>query len=452
MGKYFLWAVGVVAFGLVGAACGSDDDGGGGSSTGGTGGGATGGSSGGGAGGSSGGGAGGSSGGGAGGVGGGTGGGTSLFDCSAPSGTVNLKLTQVASGYDRPIWVGSPPGDTDRLFVAEQDGRINIIKSGSKVATPFLDIVSKVESGGNEQGLLGLAFHPDYANNGRFFVHYSKSGNGDTIIAEYKKNGSNPDLADGASEKILLTVDQPESNHNGGAIHFGLDGMLYIGLGDGGGGGDAHGSIGNGQSLTTLLGKMLRIDVNAAAGGKAYGIPSGNMTSGGASPEIWSYGLRNPWRWSFDACTGDMYIGDVGQNQWEEIDVEPKSKGSGTNYGWRQMEGTHCFNPATGCDKTGKELPVAEYSHSDGCSVTGGYVYRGKKIPALRGTYLYADYCSSRFWSFSYSGGKANGLAEITTDITSGDDPGQVSSFGQDAVGELYVTDFDGKVWRIDGE
>lgn len=431
---------------LSAAACGSDDSSGG---TGGSGtGGATGGS--GGATGGSGG-TGNASGGGAGGSSGGTGGTSTLFDCSPPSGTPNLKLTEVASGLDHPLFAESPLGDTERLFVAEQPGRISILKNGTLSPDPFLDISSKLQNGG-EQGLLGVAFHPGYAQNGRFFVHYSKSGSGDTVIAEYARSASNPEKADDASEKILLEVDQPEGNHNGGAIHFGPDGMLYIGLGDGGGAGDQHGTIGNGQALDTHLGKLLRLDVDNPSGGKNYGIPSGNMTSGGALPEIWSYGLRNPWRWSFDACTGDMYIGDVGQNAIEEIDVEPKGKGSGTNWGWRQMEGSACYQPSSGCDKSGKELPVAEYSHSDGCSVTGGYVYRGKKIPALRGTYLYADYCSSRFWSFQYSGGAANAKAEITSDITSAGKPGQISSFGQDAVGELYVTDFDGKVWRIDSE
>lgn len=418
--------------------CGSDD-GGGAKATGGTSGGGAGGA----------GAAGGGGNGGAGNTSGTGGGAASLFDCSPASGTVNLKLTEVASGFDRPIFAGSPLGDTERLFIGQQPGVISIIKNGSKLATAFLNIKPKV---GGEQGLLGIAFHPKYAENRRFFVHYSKAGSGDTVISEFTRSANDPDQADAGSEKIILEQDQPESNHNGGALNFGPDGMLYLGLGDGGGAGDAHGSVGNGQSVEVLLGKMLRIDVDAPAGGKAYGIPTGNMTAGGAAPEVWSYGLRNPWRWSFDACTGDMYIGDVGQGAWEEIDVEPSGKGSGTNYGWRVMEGTHCYDPKTNCDQSGKEPPVAEYSHSSGCSVTGGYVYRGKNVPALRGTYLYADYCSSRFWSFTYAGGKANGQAEITQDITSAGAPGQVSSFGQDAVGELYVCDFDGTIWRIDAE
>ncbi|MEB2324467.1 MAG: PQQ-dependent sugar dehydrogenase, partial [Sorangiineae bacterium] len=412
-------------------------------------GGNTGGASGGNTGGASGGNTGGASGGNTGGASGTGGGGSTLHDCSPPSGTNTLKFTQVASGYSRPVWVGNAPGNSERLFVVEQPGRIRIIDNGVKVDQAFLDIASaKVESGGNEQGLLGLAFHPGYATNRRFYVNYTNK-DGDTVIAEYQRSASEPDRAEPSSEKILMTVPQPQSNHNGGNLQFGPDGMLYIGLGDGGGGGDQHGANGNGQTLSTLLGKMLRIDVDGSTGGKPYGIPSGNMSGQNVLPEIWSYGLRNPWRWSFDVCTGDLYIGDVGQNTWEEIDVEPAGTGSGTNYGWRVMEGTHCYNPASGCDQSGKTLPVAEYNHSEGCSVTGGFVYRGKNIPALRGAYLYADFCSSQFWSFRYSGGAATGLKEITSEFTSGD-VGQISSFGQDAHGELYVTDFGGRVWRID--
>lgn len=437
------------------AACGGDDSGGGsgGAAAGGTGGADAGGSGGAPSGGSAGAGASGGAAGG-GGTAGGTGGASQAFDCSTASGAApTLKLGAVATGLTNPLLAESPVGDTSRLFVAQQNGKIRLIKDGTLVGPAFLDISDRVTSGG-ERGLLGLAFHPDYEQNGLFYLHYSGDGTtaptGDTVIAEFSRSSADPDVADPSSERVLLTVGQPEGNHNGGAIHFGPDGMLYIGLGDGGGAGDQHGATGNGQALDTLLGKILRIDPGSPSGGKQYGIPSGNMTGSGALPEIWSYGLRNPWRWTFDPCTGDMYIGDVGQNKIEEIDVEPSGKGSGTNWGWRVMEGSSCYDPATNCDQSGKELPVAEYDHSQGCSVTGGAVYRGKTIPGLRGSYLYADYCSGRFWTFRYSAGKANDLTEITSSIN----PGKVavSSFGQDAAGELYVTSFDGNVYRIEAQ
>ncbi len=394
------------------------------------------------------------------GTGGGTGG-TASFNCSAASGaTGNLKLTTVASGYSTPLLAKSPKGDGGRLFVVQKNGRILLIKNGSKVSTPFLDISGRVTTNANERGLLGLAFHPNFYSNGRFYVHYS-SGNtataptGSTVISEFvagTKASPNAasDTADPSSEKVLLTASQPYGNHNGGSIEFKPnDGSrLYIALGDGGSGGDPQN---NGQTLTTLLAKMLRIDVDTTTGGKQYGIPSGNMTGGGTLPELWSYGLRNPYRISFDACNSDMYIADVGQNQWEEINVEPAKSASGKNYGWRVMEASKCFNPSSGCDQSGKVLPVAEYPHSQGCSVTGGYVYRGSKIPWLRGTYLYADYCSGRFWSFRWTGSSAASKQEITSDINPGTSVKSITSFGQDAYGELYIT-AGGSVRRIDPE
>jgi glucose/arabinose dehydrogenase len=288
-------------------------------------------------------------------------------------------------------------------------------------------------------------------------VHYSTQArnglaNGDTVLSEWRRSAADPDLADATSERVLLTVSQPQTNHNGGMIEFGPGGFLFIGLGDGGGAGDVHGTAGNAQNTSTLLGKILRIDVDAQAPGKAYGIPAGNMTGQGVLPELWSYGLRNPWRFSFDACTGDLYIGDVGQNSWEEIDVEPSGQ-SGCNYGWRLLEGTHCFRPTQDCDPDGKTVhPVAEYGRGEGCSVTGGYVYRGSRIPALRGTYLYADYCTARFWAFEYSGGRALNHRELTSEINPLPIP-QISSFGQDATGELYVTSLSGgTVHRIEAK
>lgn len=383
-----------------------------------------------------------------------------LYDCSAPSGAAgNLKLTSIATGLDDPLLVKSPPDDPARLIVAQRDGVIRLIENGQLVATPYLDISGRVLSGG-ERGLLGVAFHPSFAQNGRFFVHYSGDGttapNGSTVISEFVAGtqaapSPNADTADPGSESVLLTVAQPYSNHNGGSIEFkpGGGNNLFIGLGDGGSGGDPQN---NGQTLSTLLGKILRIDVDGSAPGKNYGIPSGNMSGANVEPEIWSYGVRNPWRTTFDPCTGDMYVADVGQNQWEEINVEPANKGSGSNYGWRVMEGTHCYNPSSGCDQSGKVLPVAEYDHSSGCSVTGGHVYRGSSIAWLRGTYIYADYCSGRFWSFAWNGSQATGLAEITDDINPSAAVKNITSFGQDAAGEIYVTSFNGQVYRIDAE
>jgi glucose/arabinose dehydrogenase len=386
--------------------------------------------------------------------GGGGGSGGAGFDCAAPSGSVaGLRLTQVTSGLDRPVYVGSPPGDTARLFVAEQAGRVHVIENGTRESTPFLDIVSKVTRSANEQGFLGLAFHPDYAQNGRFFVHYSTNATGtldtgDTVISEFRRSAADANTADPASERVLLTQSQPYGNHNGGSIEFGPDGFLYIGLGDGGLANDPQG---NGQSTSTLLGKILRIDVDATTSGP-YGIPAGNLTGAGARPEIWAYGLRNPWRFSFDACTGDLWMGDVGQNAWEEINFEPAGQGL-RNYGWRLKEGEVCFNPTSNCDPGDATVaPVAVYDNdAEGCSVTGGYVYRGSRIPSLRGTYIYADFCSGNFWTIRMQSGQAD-VQRITSDINPSGLT-QISSFGRDARGELYVTVFEGgAVYRIDSE
>jgi glucose/arabinose dehydrogenase len=363
-----------------------------------------------------------------------------------------LKLTELVNAIPSPIVAASPPGDTERLFIGAVAGTIRVFQNGS-LQPVFLDITNRIKSGG-EQGLLGLAFHPDFTQNGRFFVHYTANDvtapNGDAVISEFSTMAGDPSKGDPASEKILLTLDDPFGNHNGGAMHF-RDGMLFIGFGDGGSVGDP---LNNGQTLSSLFGKIIRIDVDNPSGGLEYGIPSGNMTGAGVAPELWSYGLRNPWRWSFDACSGDMYIGDVGQGMWEEVDVEPKSTGSGTNFGWRVMEGAHCHSPATGCDQSGKQLPVAEYDHGQGCSITGGYVYRGSAIPGLRGWYIYADFCSGRFWMFRYAAGVAEDLQEITSQLNPGTTLNSVASFGQDANGEIYVMIWGGgsRVFRIDAQ
>jgi glucose/arabinose dehydrogenase len=382
-------------------------------------------------------------------------------DCGEVSADVAvpaIQLTPLVDGFTRPVYLTQPKGDNERLFVVEKPGLIRIVRGEALDETPFLDIQENVSEENEEMGLLGLAFDPEYGSNGQFYVYYSNGEGGDRILrlARYTVS-SDPDLADPGSATVLFEIDDPEVNHNGASLEFGADGFLYIGVGDGGGGGDQHGATGNGQNLGTLLGKMLRIDVHGTGSGlnDAYSIPAGNITSGGALPEIWSYGLRNPWRHSFDACTGDMYIGDVGQEELEEVDFEPAGLG-GRNYGWRLMEAEACFNPQNGCDASTSNLvlPVASYDHDAGRSITGGYVYRGHAIPDLRGTYLYVDYTSHTFFALRM---RDREVALPQTDITSNLNPGRnvvgVSSFGQDNAGELYVMEFDGGgVYRIDPE
>jgi glucose/arabinose dehydrogenase len=324
----------------------------------------------------------------------------------------------------------------DRLFVVEQPGRIRIIKDGQLLDQPFLDITGKVTTDSNEQGLLSVAFHPDYATNGQFWVNYTQQRTGNTVIERYTVSRDDPDRADAQSGKAILMIDQPEANHNGGLVMFGPDGYLYIGMGDGGGRGDQHGSIGNGQDLGALLGKMLRIDVTNQ---DTYAIPPDNPFGN----EIWSYGLRNPWRFSFDRTTGDLYIADVGQNAYEEVNFQPASSTGGENYGWRIMEASHCYNPQEGCDQAGLILPIAEYSHKvGGCSVTGGYVYRGSQYPAMQGVYFFADYCTGYIWSLQ----RSSDQWQMTKRLESG---AQISSFGEDANGELYVIDHGGAVYQL---
>ena len=354
-----------------------------------------------------------------------------------PPGTDSVALRLVASGFDFPLYLTAPPGDA-RLFVVEKTGRIRIVRNGAVSPAPFLDISARVSSGG-EQGLLGLAFDPQYATSGRFYVDYTDR-NGDTHISRFRVS-ADPDVADAASEEVLLTVDQPYSNHNGGQVAFGPDGYLYIGMGDGGSGGDPQG---HGQNPNDLLGSLLRLDVSGATG---YAVPPDNpYAAGGGRPEVFSIGLRNPWRFSFDRATGDLYIADVGQNDREEVDVSTASSGGGRglNYGWNRMEGTACYG-ATSCDRGGLVLPVTDYTHADGCSITGGYVYRGTALPNLVGTYFYGDYCNGWVRSFRYAGAQAGTPREWPT-LRPG---GQITSFGEDANGELYVMQQDGKLFRI---
>ena len=351
----------------------------------------------------------------------------------------NPALELVASGLSSPVYVTAPPGDAQRIFVVELTGTIKIIKNAVLLETPFLDLQSVVSTGG-EQGLFSMAFHPNYAQNGEFFVDYTDS-NGDTRVDRYRAS-SDPDVADAGSVELIITAAQPFSNHNGGQLDFGPDGMLYIALGDGGSGGDP---LGNGQDLSTLLGTILRIDVD---GGTPFAIPGDNPFVGdpAARDEIWAYGLRNPWRFAFDRETRDLYIADVGQSSLEEVNVQPAASGGGENYGWNIMEGSACFSPSSGCDQTGLVLPTLEYSHTDGCSITGGYVYRGTAIPVLAGHYLYADFCAGWVKSFRFEGGQAVDLRDWSGDLSPGV---QVASFGQDAQGKLYIMTLGGSLYRI---
>lgn len=352
-----------------------------------------------------------------------------------PAGDVDIRLQQVAEGLQSPIFLTAPANDA-RLFIVEQPGRIRIVQNGNLLPAPFLDITSRVSAGG-ERGLLSMAFHPQYASNRTFFVNYTDT-RGDTRIERYQA-GADPNRADPASAELVLTVAQPFSNHNGGLVAFGPDGKLYVGMGDGGGGGDPQET---GQDPAHLLGKMLRIDVDAA---RPYAIPADNPFVGqaGRRPEIWAMGLRNPWRFSWDRTASLLYLADVGQNRLEEINVVPAGQG-GVNYGWDVMEGSDCVEPSTGCPRTGLTVPVAEYTHSDGCSVTGGYVYRGQDIAALRGHYFYADYCEGWIRSFRYASGAAADARSWNVEKV-----GSISSFGEDARGELYVISHGGRVFRI---
>ena len=345
----------------------------------------------------------------------------------------------VAQGLSMPVFVTSPRADSARLFVVEQGGRVRIIRNDTLLSRNFLDLRTRVSTA-NEQGLLSIAFHPNYAANGYAFASYTNTA-GDTRIGRYHVS-SDPDSLDAASGDTILALDQPYSNHNGGLIAFGLDGYLYVGLGDGGDGNDPHN---HGQDLTTLLGSMLRLDVDGAL---PYEIPPDNPFTGitPALPEIWNYGLRNPWRFSFDRANGDLYIGDVGQGSREEVSVQPGGSAGGENYGWRIMEGRECRGGGS-CNMAGLVLPVVDYPNgSDGCAVTGGYVYRGTAIPGLAGTYFYADYCDAWIRSFRLVGSQVTDHWDWSAKL---EPLGPISSFGEDARGELYVVAHNGRIWRL---
>ena len=359
-------------------------------------------------------------------------------------------LEPIVSGLVNPIGITNAGDGSARLFVNERGGRIRVVNAdGTLAAADFVDLSDRLQEGG-EQGLLGVAFHPDFAANGRVFVHYSRPGDGATVISELTASADRG-TADPASERVIFTLHQPFANHNGGQIAFGPDGYLYIGLGDGGSGGDPEG---NGQNRQVLLGKILRIDVDGPpAADREYAIPdsnpyaAGGVAPGDGLPEIWAYGLRNPWRFAFDRATGDLFIADVGQGEWEEIDVGLASRGGGENYGWNITEGNHCFQPAVGCPMAGMTLPVLEYNHDEGCSVTGGVVYRGCRLPGYAGTYFYADYCTHFVRSFRLEGGRAVDPRDWTAVLGRGLD--RPTSFGVDADGEVHIVDQDGEVYRV---
>jgi glucose/arabinose dehydrogenase len=344
--------------------------------------------------------------------------------------TIALERAFPNVSFHRPVALLQAPTDVDRWFVVEQGGRVLVFDNDPQVSqtSVFIDIRDRVDDGPTEAGLLGMAFHPDFANNRQVFLSYTRTG--DPLVSSVSRFTSSDGgkTLDAASETVILTLEQPFGNHNGGGIGFGPDGLLYLGFGDGGSGGDPQG---NGQNTDTLLGAILRIDVDQAP---PYTIPSDNpFAQGGGRGEIYAWGLRNPWRWSFDRVTGELWVGDVGQNQWEEIDRVER----GGNYGWNVREGAHCFNAET-CDTTGLIDPVAEYAHSQGCSVTGGYVYRGLAVPDLQGVYLYGDFCSGRIWGLP--SGKAGASASrvlLDSDIA-------ISSFGEGLDGEVYALDHRG--------
>ena len=354
-----------------------------------------------------------------------------LFAACTPAGGSH-EAAPFLEGLDRPLLLLQAPGDDSRHYVLEQSGRVRVAVNGALGEEPFLDLSREVfdpsARGGGERGLLGMAFHPDYEVNRRCFVNFTDR-EGHTRVVEYRAESG--DRADPASARLVLKVEQPYTNHNGGCIEFGPDGHLYIGMGDGGDKGDPDDRA---QDLSQLLGKLLRIDVDGIA---PYEVPADNPFVGvaGARPEIWAYGLRNPWRFSFDPDTGDLWIADVGQKAWEEVNFQPAASAGGENYGWRLREGAHCFDPPTDCDRPGLVDPVHEYAHA-----TGGHLYRGAAMPELVGKYLFGDWCAGTAWAFDPASGRHEVVAKKL---------GPVTSFGRDHAGELFVCAGDGKVYRL---
>ncbi len=363
-----------------------------------------------------------------------------LLIFSGANAQLELKQAFPNLSFSNPLGLETAPDNSSRLFVVEQNGTIKVFQNDSSVteAATFLNISGRVLSSGGEQGLLGLAFHPDFSSNGYFYVNYTAASPQRTVVSRFTVSSTNPDSADENSELVLLQVDQPFSNHNGGQTVFGPDGYLYISFGDGGSGGDPQG---NGQNLATLLGSLVRIDVNSSSGNLNYGIPPDNPFAGnsmGYREEIYAYGLRNTWRFSFDSENGRLWAADVGQSDYEEVDII----GAGKNYGWNIMEGFHCYNSGS-CDTAGLELPVWEYDHQAGQSITGGYVYRGSRVPELSGKYIFGDYVSGRIWSLEYAPGSDTTVTGLLdTDLN-------ISSFGTDQNNELFICAFNGKIYRF---
>ena len=366
---------------------------------------------------------------------------TTALAAGAAAAVLPLRAELVVTGAAAPVDIVAAPGDATRLFVVEQGGRIRILRNGAFAGTAFLDIAPLIATGG-ERGLLGLAFHPRYATNGRFFVDYTRAGDGATVIAAFTVTSGSADRADPASAQVLLTIAQPFENHNGGGLRFGPDGFLYIGMGDGGSGNDPGNRA---QNPNELLGKMLRIDVDGVA---PYATPPDNAfaATGLGRPEIWALGLRNPWRFSFDRVTGDLYIGDVGQDQVEEVDFLPRGAAAGANFGWRVVEGDRCtgLSPATPCPAPAFVAPILTYPHGPGCSITGGVVYRGRKVPVLYGRYLYGDYCSGQIFAAARDAGGTWRSEQV---LSAGQ---KIGTFGEDADGEVYWSDLaTGALYRM---
>jgi glucose/arabinose dehydrogenase len=355
----------------------------------------------------------------------------------------DVHLQQFAKGLASAVYLTYAPGQTDRVYVVEQTGLIKVVNmDGTVRAKPFLDIHQLLRSSGAERGLLSMVFHPDYARNGYFYVDYTGAG-GTVTVARYHVSQTDPYVADSSSARTILAVPHPVANHNGGLLLFGRDGYLYIGIGDGG-----SGNSGNGQRKNVLLGKILRIDVNHTASGMQYAIPADNpfVNQAGTRPEIWAYGLRNPWRFGFDRATGDLFMGDVGQSEFEELNYQPATSKGGQNYGWAIYEGNTCYAGGSACSTTGLTAPVYVYKHESGnCVITGGYVYRGQRYPSLVGTYFFADYCSGKMWAFPATDaqdGHATPHQVLDTKMP-------ISSFGEDAAGELYAVSLSGAIYRV---